>query len=670
MKKIAMLAIAATMMGCNPPKQEEGFCFDEMTYSPSETVFKLFAPADAECYVKVGNDSVAMTLADSIWTATMPGDQKGKEYVFVVNGQSSPGVFAKAVGVNGKCGVVLDLKETNPEGWAQDKRPEVKSPADLVIYEMHHRDFSIDASSGLKNKGKFLALTEEKAINHLKSLGVNAIHILPSYDFGSVDETRLQDNKYNWGYDPVNYNVPDGSYSTDPFDPQCRIREFKQMVQALHKAGIRVILDVVYNHTYDIEHSNFQKTYPDYYYRKEAPLSSPEGDTSAQNTIEAPSGAVGGAYSNGSGCGNETASEQPMMRRFMLESVKYWINEYHIDGFRFDLMGVHDIETMNLIRDEVNKIDPTIFIYGEGWSAGQCAYPLEKLAVKAHVNQLHGIAAFSDEIRDALRGPFSDDTKGAFLAGIPGEEESIKFGIAGAIAHPQVDMSKVNYSKEPWANEPTQMISYVSCHDDMCLVDRLKASVAPLRSEGLGEAELIRLDLLAQTAVFTSQGVPFMLSGEEMLRDKKGVHNSFESPDSVNHLDWQNLQRYPQVFNYYKNLIALRKNHPAFRLGKADLVRKHLTFFGVPSSGEEGSGVVANNTPCLVGFCLKDHAGGDAWKDIIVILNANREPQTVTIPEGKYTVVCCDGKIDESGLGEVHGDKVVVDPQSALIIHN
>ena len=670
MKKIAMLAIAATMMGCNPPKQEEGFCFDEMTYSPSETVFKLFAPTDAECYVKVGNDSIAMTLADSIWTATMPGDQKGKEYVFVVNGQSSPGVFAKAVGVNGKCGVILDLKETNPEGWAQDKRPVVKSPADLVIYEMHHRDFSIDASSGLKNKGKFLALTEEKAISHLKSLGVNAIHILPSYDFGSVDETRLQDNKYNWGYDPVNYNVPDGSYSTDPFDPQCRIREFKQMVQALHKAGIRVILDVVYNHTYDIEHSNFQKTFPDYYYRKEAPLSSPEGDTSAQNTIEAPSGAVGEAYSNGSGCGNETASEQPMMRRFMLESVKYWINEYHIDGFRFDLMGVHDIETMNLIRDEVNKIDPTIFIYGEGWSAGQCAYPLEKLAVKAHVNQLHGIAAFSDEIRDALRGPFSDDTKGAFLAGIPGEEESIKFGIAGAIAHPQVDMSKVNYSKEPWANEPTQMISYVSCHDDMCLVDRLKASVAPLRSEGLGEAELIRLDLLAQTAVFTSQGVPFMLSGEEMLRDKKGVHNSFESPDSVNHLDWQNLQRYPQVFQYYKNLIALRKNHPAFRLGKADLVRKHLTFFGVPSSGEEGSGVVANNTPCLVGFCLKDHAGGDAWKDIIVILNANREPQTVTIPEGKYTVVCCDGKIDESGLGEVHGDKVVVDPQSALIIHN
>ena len=689
----------------------EAFNFDEVTYTPEKTTFKLFAPKDMK-YVIVtiydkdigpnveinpddGSDRVISSGdleksykmkygKDHVWKVVVKGDLKGKYYTFNVADHKrwgmgcipvplkygtfygeTPGVFAKAVGVNGKCGVILDLKETNPEGWAQDKRPEVKSPADLVIYEMHHRDFSIDRSSGLKNKGKFLALTEPKAISHLKSLGVNAVHILPSYDFGSVDEMRLQNNKYNWGYDPVNYNVPEGSYSTNPYDPTCRIREFKQMVQALHKAGIRVILDVVYNHTYDIVHSNFQRTFPDYYYRKTEQGEHPAGSVKKVVMGRKFFNEDCGTYSNGSGCGNETASERPMMRRFMLESVKYWISEYHIDGFRFDLMGVHDIETMNLIRDEVNKIDPTIFIYGEGWSAGQCAYPQEKLAVKAHVNQLHGIAAFSDEIRDALRGPFSDDTKGAFLAGIPGEEESLKFGIAGAIAHPQVDMKKVNYSKEPWANEPTQMISYVSCHDDMCLVDRLKASVAPLRSEGLGEAELIRLDLLAQTAVFTSQGVPFMLSGEEMLRDKKGVHNSFESPDSVNHLDWQNLQRYPQVFDYYKNLIALRKNHPAFRLGKADLVRKHLEFLSPLPTGE-GPGVGL----CLVGFCLKDHAGGDAWKDIIVILNANREPQTVTIPEGKYTVVCCDGKIDESGLGEVHGDKVVVDPQSALIIHN
>ena len=680
----------------------------EMTYTPAATHFSLWAPLAADVVVNLYSqgDGGAVEArhhlekhSDGTWALTVREDLLGKFFTFEVfgKGQSAsygetPGLFAKAVGVNGARAQVVDLAATNPDGWECDHRPPLKDFSEVIIYEMHHRDFSIDASSGLKNKGKFLALTEPKAINHLKELGVNAIHILPSYDFGSIDETSIDKDlykqyanknlpeavfppepnfspQYNWGYDPVNYNVPEGSYSTNPYDPTCRIREFKQMVQALHKAGIRVILDVVYNHTYDIVHSNFQKTYPDYYYRKTEKGKHPAGSVKNMSMGVCYPNEDCGTYSNGSGCGNETASEQPMMRRFMLESVKYWISEYHIDGFRFDLMGVHDIETMNLIRDEVNKIDPTIFIYGEGWSAGQCAYPLEKLAVKAHVNQLHGIAAFSDEIRDALRGPFSDDTKGAFLAGIAGEEESLKFGIVGAIAHPQVDMTKVNYSKEPWANEPTQMISYVSCHDDMCLVDRLKASVAPLRSEGLGEAELIRLDLLAQTAVFTSQGVPFMLSGEEMLRDKKGVHNSFESPDSVNHLDWQNLQRYPQVFDYYKNLIALRKNHPAFRLGKAELVRKHLEFLSLRNQGEMESGS-QENTPCLVGFILKNHAGGDQWKDIIVILNANREPQTVSIPEGKYTVVCCDGQIDENGLGEVHGDKVVVDPQSALIIHD
>ena len=618
------------------------FRFDEVTYTPEKTTFKLFAPRDAKS-VKVEYDVNPDTAAalgkpkavkmkygkDGIWRAVVKRNLNHHEYRFCVDGHYSVGVFAKAVGANGSYALVLDMSETNPAGWENDRRPVVKSPADLIVYEMHHRDFSIDASSGLEHKGKFLALTEPRAINHLKALGVNAIHILPSYDFGSIDETRLDINKYNWGYDPVNYNVPEGSYSTNPYEPACRIREFKQMVQALHKADIRVILDVVYNHTYDIEHSNFQKTYPDYYYRK----------------------TEDGSYSNGSGCGNETASDQPMMRRFMIESVKYWINEYHIDGFRFDLMGCHDIETMNAIRKVVDEIDPTIFIYGEGWSAGACAYPQEKLGMKANIGQMPRIAAFSDEIRDALRGPFSDDTKGAFLAGLPGEEESLKYGIAGAISHPQVDMTKVNYSQKPWANEPTQMISYVSCHDDMCLTDRLRASIPGINTE-----ELIRLDLLAQTAVFTSQGVPFMLSGEEMLRDKKGVHNSFESPDSVNHLDWNNLQRYPQVFSYYKNLIQLRKNHPAFRLGTAQLVKKHLQFM--------------KTEPCVVGFVLKNHAGGDAWKDIIVILNANREPQTISIPEGRYTVVCCDGQIDEAGMGEVNGGQVVVDPQSALILHN
>ena len=628
--------IFASILSMLLPQKVAAQPFQEVAYSPEKTVFTLFAPNDAkQVVVRIYDEglggkakkSVKMKrIANEQWQTTVKGDLMGKFYTFDMGQGECPGVFAKAVGVNGKRGAIINFSKTDPEGWAQDQHPVTKSPADLVIYEMHHRDFSINRKDA-KYPGKFMALTEPWAISHLKELGVNAIHILPSYDYGSVDETRLSDNKYNWGYDPVNYNVPEGGYSTDPYAPEVRIREFKQMVKALHDAGIRVILDVVYNHTYDIEHSNFQRTYPDYFYRKTAD----------------------GQYSNGSGCGNETASDKPMMRQFMLESVKYWINEYHIDGFRFDLMGVHDIETMNQIRAMVDAIDPTIYIYGEGWSAGSCAYPQEQLAMKAHINRMPGIAAFSDEIRDALRGPFSDDTMTGWIGG-KDEAESIKFGIAGAIHHPQIDMTKVNYAKEPWALEPTQMISYVSCHDDMCLVDRLKASIP-----GITEEELIRLDLLAQTAVFTSQGVPFMLSGEELLRDKKGVHNSFESPDSINQLDWTNKTKYPQVFAYYKNLIALRQHHPAFRLGNADLVRKHLEFLDAPK------GVVA--------YRLKNYAGRDDWRDIIVILNANKSDVEVAIPNGDYTIVCSDGCIDEQGLGTLQGEKAVVSPQSALILY-
>ena len=642
--------------------------FGEMIYSKVKTLFKLNAPTtvnldgmtgattqiDKKKQVEIhiyedGQGGKAIKTikmkasGENRWEATVKGDLKGKFYTFDIGKGETPGVFAKAVGVNGMRGAIVDMAETNPQGWENDQRPVIQSPADLVIYEMHWRDFSIDASSGLKNKGKFLALTEPKAIEHLKSLGVNAVHILPSFDYASVDETKLDTPRYNWGYDPKNYNVPEGSYSTDPYNPVTRIKEFKQMVQALHKAGIRVILDVVYNHTFNIDHSNFQLTYPDMYYRKTAD----------------------GKYSDGSGCGNETASEKPLMREFMLESVKYWIDEYHIDGFRFDLMGVHDIETMQQIRAEVNKIDPSIYIYGEGWSAGSCAYPVDKLAMKANAQQLNGIAAFSDDMRDALRGPFSDDHKGALLAGIPGEEESLKFGIVGGIAHPQVDMTKVNYDKKPWTNNPTEQVSYVSCHDDMCLVDRLKASIPSLTDKNIPEkertAELIRIDQLAQTAVFTSQGVPFILSGEEMLRDKKGVHNSYNSPDSINHLDWNNLQRYPQLFTYYKNLIQLRKNHPAFRLATGDKVRLHLEFLPAVDSKNV-------KQDCLVGFLLKDLQGIDAWKNIIVIYNFNKETKEMAIPEGTYTIACCNGAIDEAGLGEVSGKEVLVDGQSALIL--
>lgn len=612
--------------------------FNEVSYSPKQTTFKLNAPKKPTLRIyeagrggKVEKKIKMKQTSENVWETTISGDLKGKFYTFDIGRGETPGVFAKAVGINGKRGAIVDMQTTNPSGWNSDRRLTLKSPADLIIYEMHHRDFSVDASSGLVNKGKFLALTEQKAIKHLKELGVNAVHILPSYDFASIDESNTTTPQYNWGYDPLNYNVPEGSYSFDAEQPTRRILEFKQMVQALHKAGIRVILDVVYNHTFDIEGGNFDRTFPMAYYRYTAD----------------------GKPSNGSGCGNETASEKPLMRQFILESMKYWATEYHIDGFRVDLMGIHDIKTMNLIRKELTAIDPNIFIYGEGWTAGTCAYPTEKLALKAHIKQMPGIAAFSDELRDALRGPFSDDKQAAFLGGIAGFEGSIKAGIAGMIAHPQVDYTKVNYTKEAWANEPTQMISYVSCHDDMCLVDRLKASIPEAAYD---MEEVIRLNQLAQTAVFISQGIPFMLSGEEMLRDKKGVHNSFNSSDEINHLDWNNLKKYPQVFAYYKGLIQMRKAHPAFRLGSAELVRKHLEF--LPTQD------------CLVAFRLKSHAGGDKWNNIYVVLNGSTNLQSVNIPKGKYTIVANNGVINEAGIGEMEGGEVMIDAQTALILHD
>ena len=613
--------------------------FNEVSYSPKQTTFKLNAPQKPILRIydtgRGGNAIKKIKMkqtATNVWETTINGDLKGKFYTFDIGRGETPGVFAKAVGINGHRGAIVDMQTTNPTGWNNDHRLTLKNPADLIIYEMHHRDFSIDPSSGLVNKGKFLALTEQKAIKHLKELGVNAVHILPSFDFASIDESNTTTPQYNWGYDPLNYNVPEGSYSFDAEQPTRRILEFKQMVQALHKGGIRVILDVVYNHTFDIAGGNFDRTFPMAYYRYTAD----------------------GKPSNGSGCGNETASEKSLMRQFMLESMKYWVNEYHIDGFRVDLMGIHDIETMNIIRKELSAIDPNIFIYGEGWTAGTCAYPTEKLALKAHIKQMPDIAAFSDELRDALRGPFSDNKQAAFLGGVPGFEESIKAGIAGMIAHPQIDYTKVNYTKEPWANQPTQMISYVSCHDDMCLTDRLKASI-PETEYDLDE--LIRLDELAQTAIFTSQGIPFMLSGEEMLRDKKGVHNSFNSPDEINHLDWNNLKKYPQLFNYYKGLIQMRKNHPAFRLGNAELVRKHLEF--LPTQHD-----------CLVAFRLKDHAGGDKWNNIYVVLNGNNTIQSINIPKGKYTIVANNGVINEGGNGEMEGGEITIDAQTALILHD
>lgn len=657
---LVILGVAVTTAASCAPTKNEYASYElypvrsgslaEMEYAPDGTCFSLWAPTADEVRLMLYNEgegghayrTVAMEAGEEgVWHTTVSEDLLGKFYTFNVKIDDrwlgdTPGIFAKAVGVNGQRAAVIDLRATDPEGWADDRRPPLRSAADVVIYEMHHRDFSVSPASGIEHKGKFLALTEEgtrspeglaTGIDHLRELGVTHVHLLPSYDYASVDETRLDDNQYNWGYDPQNYNVPDGSYSTDPYRPDVRIREFKQMVQALHKAGIRVILDVVYNHTFSIDGSNFERTAPGYFYRQR-----PDG-----------------TYADASACGNETASDRPMMRKYIVESVLHWAREYHIDGFRFDLMGIHDIRTMNEVRAALTALDPSIIVYGEGWAAQAPQLPQDSLAMKANTYRMPGIAAFSDEMRDALRGPFNDNKQGAFLAGLPGGEESIKFGIVGAVQHPQVCNDSVNYSQAPWAGEPTQMISYVSCHDDMCLVDRLRASIP-----GIKDDELARLDKLAQTAVFTSQGIPFIYAGEEVMRDKKGVHNSFQSPDSINAIDWSRKALHADVFAYYKGLIQLRKNHPAFRLGSAELVRRHLEFLPV-----EGKNLVA--------WRLKEHAGGDRWEDIVVVLNSRREPARVAVPQGNYTIVCKDGVINEGGLAKVSGAELTVPAQSALI---
>lgn len=653
-KQILALSLVCTLAGCSvkAPVYEsvddypvrEG-ALDEMVYSPQKTMFSLWSPAADSVWLRLyaeglgGEAQEAVTMRrgkDGTWTCSVRGDLQGKFYTFQVDDmEETPGIFAKAVGVNGKRGAVIDLRSTDPEGWAEDVRPAFAGAKDAIVYEMHYRDYSIHPSSGVAHKGKFLALTEEgtkaesgnaTGIEHLKEMGVTHVQILPSYDYGSIDETRLEDNKYNWGYDPVNYNAPEGGYSTNPYDPTCRIREMKEMIQALHKAGIRVVMDVVYNHTFDVAHSNFHNTCPGYFYRYNAD----------------------GSLGNASGCGNETASERGMMRKFIVESCRYWLTEYHIDGFRFDLMGIHDIETMREVRAMMDGIDPTLLLYGEGWAAGAPLLPQEELAMKANILRIEGVGAFCDDMRDALRGPFSDDHKGAFLAGEKGHEESIKFGIAGCIEHPEVDMSRVNYSKAAWAAEPTQCISYVSCHDDMMLTDRLKASVR------LKEGELERLDKLAQTAVLTSQGIPFLWNGEEILRDKKGVHNSYCSPDSINAIDWSLKAQHEDVFRYYQGLIALRKAHPAFRMGEAELVRKHLHFLDAPE------GVVA--------YALDGEAVGDEWKTIVVVLNANRKAVEVALPAGTYRLACGDGECPYSGM-RVDEKTTTVSAQSAQILH-
>ncbi len=623
----------------------------ELAVDNAGTHFTLWSPeADAvsvQIYDTDRNTAPVQTIAmtrstDGTWRANVPEKLYGKFYTFTVTtgGKTldpTPGIWAKATGTNGHRAAIIDFAATDPEGWAADKGPHTPNITDAVIYEMHHRDFSVHPSSGIVHKGKFLALTEPSTtspegertgIDHLKELGVTHVHILPSYDYNSVDESNLPANQYNWGYDPYNYNTPEGSYSTDPADPSARVREMKKMVKALHDAGIGVIMDVVYNHTADNDKSNFSLTAPGYFYRHR-----PDG-----------------GYSDASGCGNETASERKMMSDFIVNSVKYWAKEYHIDGFRFDLMAIHDIETMNRVAEELRKINPDIIIYGEGWTAGDSPLPAERRALKENVDKMEGIAVFSDDIRDAIKGHYSNAADRGFATGKPGNEETVKIGIVASTAHPQVDYSKGNNSKFAYAGSPAEIINYVSCHDDLTLTDKLAASMP-----GSTEAERQRAARLAQTIVFTSQGTPFMFAGEEVFRDKKGVHNSYKSPDSINAIDWSLKHTNREQFDYYRELIALRKAHPAFRMTSAANIARNIVFDKV-------------SEPNVISYSIRNHANGDEWKEIKLIFNGSDKPYEAKIPKGDWTVIADDGKLRADGLGISKGGKTVVAPVSALIL--
>ncbi|MFV1450588.1 type I pullulanase [Maribacter sp. HS] len=602
-----------------------------ITYGKNSTSFKLWSPNAEEVILRLfkkGNDVEAFEIyplkksTTGVWHIAVQGDLNGTYYTYQVKHNNkwlneTPGIYAKAVGVNGNRAMVTNMESTNPIGWHNDRSPLLKQPNEAIIYELHVRDMTIHPQSGSFYPGKYLGLTEKgttgnnnvsTGIDHLKELGITHVHLLPTFDHYAIDETNLNAPQFNWGYDPNNYNVPEGSFSTDPFNAEVRIREFKQMIQAFHNNGIGVIMDVVYNHTGRTDTSNFNLEVPGYYYRHWQD----------------------GSYSDAAACGNETASERSMMRKFMIESTTYWTKEYHIDGFRFDLMGIHDIETMNNVADAVLKLNPDALLYGEGWTAGDSPLPEEKRALKKHMQQLPKIAAFNDDLRDGLKGSVFDDQSLGFVSGAKNKQESIKFGIVGAIQHPDVNYNSVNYSNTPWTNEPCQSINYVSCHDNHTLFDKLKISRPDADVE-----TLIAMDKLANAIVLTSQGTPFLHAGVEMLRTKNGEHNSYNLPDSINQINWNWKIEYKKVFKYYKNLIRLRKEHPAFHITNAKEVREKVKFQQTNDS--------------FVSFIIDHNANNDNWQKILVIYNASNKKIDYKI-EGIWHKAVSGSTFDFEGL--------------------
>ncbi len=657
MKRILSVLLFAMLMNSCAEKKIPYTSYNEyptptkanlwLSYNKESTTFRLWSPTADKIKLHVYKEGGAgLSLEthqleidqDGIWSIIIKGDLHGKYYTYqvMIDGEwleETPGIYAQAVGVNGKRAMVLDFDTTNPKGWEQDHGPAITTPNEAIIYELHIRDMTIHPESGSSMPGKYLGLVEKgtkgpqniaTGIDHIKEMGITHVHLLPTYDHYAINEAKLDSAQYNWGYDPQNYNIPEGSFSSNPYKAEVRIKEFKQMVKSFHDNGIGVILDVVYNHTGRTENSNFNLESPGYYYRH------------WEN----------GKLSDASACGNETASDRAMMRKYILESVAYWAKEYHLDGFRFDLMGIHDITTMNEVVETVKKVNPNIFVYGEGWTAADSPLPVDQRALKKNVTQMPKITAFSDDIRDGLKGSVFDEESTGFVSGAKDTEESVKFGIVGAIQHPQIDYSVINYSKAPWANEPWQSMSYVSCHDNHTIYDKLKIS-----RQDASEEQIIAMGKLANAVVMTSQGTAFMHAGAEMLRHKKGEHNSYNLPDEINQIDWNWKVTNENVVEYYKNLIKLRKAHPAFRMTNATDVQNNLEFKTV----ENG----------LISYQISNHANGDSWKNVYVIYNAQSKPIDYKII-GEWQLAVIADSFDQEGSKTI-SESVTVPALSMLI---
>lgn len=605
------------------------------TYTPQHTKFRLWAPTASEAKLvtyKNWNDKIGAEInmqqgEKGTWTAELKGNQKGLFYTYKVKigdkWTEAVDPYVRAASVNGDKGAVVNLEETNPKKWKANKKPKFKNPEDAIIYELHVRDLSIQSESGIKQKGKYLGVTEKgtngpegvkTGLDHIKDLGVTHVQFLPIFDYASVNEETLNEPQYNWGYDPKNFNVPEGSYSTNPYEPTVRITELKQMVQTLHDNNLRVVMDVVYNHMYNAAESNFHKLVPGYYYRYNED----------------------GTFANGTGVGNDTASERKMMRKFMIDSVTYWAKEYNLDGFRFDLMGIHDYETMNEIRKAVNQIDPSIILHGEGWDLNT---PLaaELKANQKNAEKMKGIAHFNDNIRDGLKGSVFEEKENGFINGKENMEDRIKKGITAGIDY---DTNSSTYQ------DPEQVLTYVEAHDNHTLWDKLE-----LTNPGDSDEVRTQMHKLSSSILLTSQGIPFLHAGQEFMRTKYGDHNSYKSPDSINQMDWLRRATFNNEVDYMKGLIELRKKYSAFRMTSAEQIKTHVSFIDAPKN--------------TVAYIIE----GNKHEYFTVAHNANREAVEITLPSKGPWKVLVDGKQAGSKLlYVVHDNKIKVPALSSFVL--